>query len=138
MGQGEKSRLSSVSDPSNTRKTQVANMVSRKNASLVGVQLIRSGAIQRLACHFATSKGDIMREYKTIKEFYEAVKRGDIDESKLEIVLDNDCTSFYKGPAYNDNGDELDNKIRVEEANGYYDIEKLYPLLFPKAKVEWC
>ena len=73
-------------------------------------------------------------EYKTIKDFYEAVKSGVIDESKLEIVLDNDCTYFYCGPPSHDAND----KIRVLEANGYYDIIKLYPLLFPKAKVEWC
>lgn len=72
-----------------------------------------------------------MKKYKTIKELYEAVKKGDIDEAKMEIILDNDCTSFYIGPSN-------DNEIQVEEANGYYDIEKLYPLLFPKAKVEWC
>ena len=75
-----------------------------------------------------------MREYNTIKEFYNAVKAGIIDESKLEIVLDNDCTSFYTGPTSDDTTDE----IRVIEANGCYDVEKLYPLLFPKAQVEWC
>ena len=71
-----------------------------------------------------------MRNYKTIKEFYKAVKSGDIDEAKLEIVLDNDCTNFYVGSS--------NDEIRVEEANGYYDIEKLYPLLFPAATVGWC
>ena len=79
-----------------------------------------------------------MKGYKTIKEFYEAVKAGEIDESKLEIILDNDCTSFYIGPSEDERGNELDNEIEVAEANGYYDIEKLYPLLFPKAKVKWC
>lgn len=69
-----------------------------------------------------------MKEYKTIKEFYTAVKSGKIDESELTIILDNDCTGFYAG----------EEEIRVAEANGYYDIEKLYPLLFPKATVEWC
>jgi len=80
-----------------------------------------------------------MKGYKTIKELYEAVKRGEIDESKLEIVLDNDCTNFYLGPPVeDDDGITVANEIEVEEANGYYDIEKLYPLLFPKAKVDWC
>ena len=80
-----------------------------------------------------------MKKYKTIRELYEAVKAGKIDESKLEIVLDNDCTNFYLGsPFEDDDGVMTANKIVVEEANGYYDIEKLYPLLFPKAKVMWC
>jgi len=76
-----------------------------------------------------------MKGYETIKELYEAVKSGEVDESKLEIVLDNDQTSFYVGPGEDDNGNEIDNEIRVAEANGYRDIESLYPLLFPKAKV---
>ncbi len=71
---------------------------------------------------------------KTLKELYDKVKSREIDESKLQIVLDNDCTMFYVGEP----GEDDDNEIEVEEANGYYDIEKLYPLLFPKAKVEWC
>lgn len=81
-----------------------------------------------------------MKKFQTIKELYEAVKKGEIDESKLEITLDNDCTSFACGPIYDEEtGDDIEeNKIRVDEANGYYDIEHLYPLLFPKATVEWC
>ena len=70
-----------------------------------------------------------MNKYKTIKDFYEAVKAGEIEESELTIVLDNDCTNFYIG---------LDNEVRVDEANGYMDVEKLYSILFPKANVEWC
>jgi hypothetical protein len=79
-----------------------------------------------------------MKTFKTIKELYDAVKSGEIDETKLGIVMDNDDTSFYVGPARDENGNDLDNEILVEEANGYHDIEKLYPLLFPKAEVEWC
>lgn len=67
----------------------------------------------------------------TIKELHDKVKAGEIDESKLIIIMDNDCTNFYIGP------DEED-EINVSEANGYNDIEKLYPILFPNAKVEWC
>ena len=77
-------------------------------------------------------------EYETIKDFHAAVKNGDIDESKLEIVLDNDNTGFYTGPAVDDEGNENDNEIIVEEARGYYDVEALYRLLFPRAKVGWC
>lgn len=77
-------------------------------------------------------------KFKTIKELYEAVKSGHIDESKLVIILDNDHTSFYNGNPQEDENFDYINEITVEEADGYYDIEKLYPLLFPKAKVEWC
>ena len=79
-----------------------------------------------------------MNKYKTIKDFYEAVKAGEIEESELDIVLDNDCTNFYIGPDNDKNGNELDNEVRVDEANGYMDVEKLYSILFPKANVEWC
>ena len=77
-----------------------------------------------------------MKEYKTIAALHKAVQSGEIDESKLSITLDNDSTYFADGPLEDDN--ELDNKIQVEEANGYYDIGPLYALLFPKASVEWC
>lgn len=75
---------------------------------------------------------------KTIKELYEKVKSGEIDESKLKIVLDDDCTFFYVGPSEDDKGEEIDNEIVIEEANGFYDIDKLYSLLFPKSDVNWC
>ena len=77
-------------------------------------------------------------KFQTIKELYEAVKAGKIDETKLEIVLDNDHTGFYLGPAEDEDGNDTDNEIEVAEANGYSDIEHLYPLLFPKATVGWC
>ena len=79
-----------------------------------------------------------MNKYKTIKDFYEAVQAGEIEESELDIVLDNDCTNFYIGSDNDKNGNELDNEVRVDEANGYMDVEKLYSILFPKANVEWC
>ena len=78
------------------------------------------------------------KKYDTIKELCEAVKNGDIDESNLCIVLDNDRIGFYVGPSEDKEGNNIDNEIEVKESNGYYDIEKLYSLLFPKAKVEWC
>ena len=72
---------------------------------------------------------------KTLKELYDKVKSGEINEADLTIVLDNDCTSFYVG----DMSCEAESpEIKVDQANGYYDIEHLYPLLFPKATVEWC
>lgn len=71
------------------------------------------------------------KQFATIKELYQAVQDGKIREEDLIITLDNDCTSF--GDESRDGG-----KIVVGEANGYYDIEPLYKLLFPKAIVNWC
>lgn len=68
-----------------------------------------------------------MLEFDTIKELYIAIKNGELQESKLRIVLDNDCTLFYYG--------DEDNRIVVRETNGYNDIELLYKLLFQKADV---
>ena len=79
-----------------------------------------------------------MKHYKTIKALHEAVKSGEIKEADLTIILDNDCTSFYEGRGWDDEDNEIDNEIEVDEANGYRDIDKLYPLLFPQATVEWC
>jgi hypothetical protein len=80
-------------------------------------------------------KGEVMN-LRTIKELYDKVKAGEIDESKLVVIMDNDCTSFYVGDPYEaDEPEEIE--INVSEASGYHDIEALYPLLFPKATVEW-
>lgn len=73
---------------------------------------------------------------KTIKELHDKVKSGEIDESQLQIILDNDCTNFYINPHVNGDNNEIE--IEIEEADGYNDIEHLWPLLFPKATVEWC
>jgi hypothetical protein len=79
-----------------------------------------------------------MKAFGTIEELYKAVQAGQIDESELTVVLDNDSTSFYTGPFTDADGNELDNSIDVAEANGKMDIEELYRLIFPKARVEWC
>lgn len=71
-------------------------------------------------------------KYGTIKELYEAAKNGNIDESKLMIIVDNDNTGFY----IEDGGDDCDNSVC--EGNGEYDVEELYRLLFPKAMVDRC
>lgn len=68
-----------------------------------------------------------MIELENISDLVKMVRNGEIDESKLEIYLDNDCTGFWI----------KDQQISVSESHGYYDIEPLYKLLFPKAKVEW-
>ena len=67
---------------------------------------------------------------KTIKELYDKVKSGEIDESKLEIILDtsNDVFFMYQN-------EEI---IIQEEKEGDLDIKSLYKLIFPKAFVSWC
>jgi len=72
-----------------------------------------------------------MEKYKTIKEVQDAVKSGELDESKLTVVMDNDCSNIYNGPC-----EDIENCIFNGE--GYYDTEELWPLVFPKATVEWC
>lgn len=70
-----------------------------------------------------------MKKYKTITELYKAVQSGEIDESELTIVLDNDWTGWYLSEY---DGDE-DNSIG--DGDGYDDYRELYELLFPKAEV---
>lgn len=67
-------------------------------------------------------------ELSTIKELCDKIKSGEIDESKLTIMLDRDDTYFYI------QGDKL--KIKECEMPGS-DIEILYKLLFPKASIGW-
>ena len=69
---------------------------------------------------------------KTIAELYKKVTTGEI-VGQLEIVVDGDSTYFYHGPNEDEKGNEIDNEIKIKEANGIYDTEKLYQLLFPDA-----
>jgi len=70
----------------------------------------------------------------TIKELFEKTKTGEIDPAALIITVDNDETFFCSADP--DTGDER--RIDVPEANGHYDVMKLYRLLFPGATVEKC
>jgi hypothetical protein len=70
----------------------------------------------------------IMERFTTLKGLVKAVKQGQIDESELSIIMDNDCSFVYLA------GQER----AIYRGQGYYDIEDLWPLIFPKAKVEWC
>lgn len=72
-------------------------------------------------------------KFNTIKDLKNAILEGKVDEGRLEIVLDNDCTNFYLH-----NGTDEPDEITIKSANGYYDIEELYSLVFSKAKVDWC
>ncbi len=74
------------------------------------------------------------KSYKSIKAVKKACDSGEIDESRLKIVMDNDETSFYCDGERDSDGC----RPNIFNGNGYRDIESLYPLVFPKAKVEWC
>ena len=74
-----------------------------------------------------------MAKYRSIADVKKACESGEIDESKLEIVMDNDDTGFYYGER-----DEDGYRPCIFNGEGYHDIEKLYPLVFPKADVGWC
>lgn len=71
-------------------------------------------------------------KYKTLQELTIGIKTGEIDEAKVRIILDNDNTCVELMGV----GDE--NPPALYRGNGYCDIEDLWPLLFPKAQVEWC
>ena len=64
--------------------------------------------------------------YETLKELIQAIKNGEVDESKMTVSIDNDSTSIY-----------LDDE-KLFNGGGYDDILDLYELLFPKADVDWC
>jgi len=77
-----------------------------------------------------------MEQYKTLKEVFEAVKSGELDDSKFVIVMDNDCSNIYVGPCEDESGNDIENCIY--KGKGYADTEDMWPLLFPNASVEWC
>lgn len=77
-----------------------------------------------------------MEKYKTLEELHKAVKSGEIDESKMEVFMDNDYSRVYYGPYTDSDGKEIDNCIF--RGKGYNDVQDLWPLVFPKANVDWC
>lgn len=86
-----------------------------------------------------------MKKYKTLKEVVAAIKSGELDESNLRVVMDNDHTGIYdKSRCICTDEDKKDKEHwcdcdeKIFTGNGYYDIEPLYELLFPKADVQWC
>lgn len=76
------------------------------------------------------------KTYKTIAELVKAVKSGELDEDKMEIIMDNDCTHIYYGPIENPEMDDWGPCIFT--GKGYEDCADLWPLVFPKAMVDWC
>ena len=77
-----------------------------------------------------------MKEYENIKALKTAIEKGEVKEDDLQIILDNDNVSFYCWDEEFDPDNFID--IEVDGAGGYRDIEELYKLVFPKAKVNWC
>jgi len=79
------------------------------------------------------NNSNMKTNYKTLKELKEAIDSGKIDGKKLQILLDNDDTSYY----YDNGSGGI--KIEVESAgSGYYDYHELYELSFPLSMVEEC
>lgn len=72
-------------------------------------------------------------KYKTIKDVYEACKNDDVDESKLEIIVDSDYTGFCLSSDVDGEDDDM-----ICRGNGEDDVTELYRLLFPKAVVDRC
>ncbi len=77
-----------------------------------------------------------MAKYKTIQEVVEAVKDGREDESKLEVIQDNDCSHIYNGPAEDADGNKIEDTC-IFRGMGYGDTDALWELVFPKATVMW-
>ena len=76
------------------------------------------------------------RNYANIRALKVAIEKNEIKEEDLQITLNNDNVSFFSGDEEKDPDNFI--WIEVESAGGYSDIEELYKLLFPKAKVNWC
>ena len=64
-------------------------------------------------------------KYKTLQEVYNAVKSGELDESKISIYMDNDCSSIRHEDGFD-----------LYESDAGYDAEELWPVLFPKAYLD--
>ncbi|KKM93691.1 hypothetical protein LCGC14_1205770 [marine sediment metagenome] len=77
-----------------------------------------------------------MKKYETLSKLVKAVKSGEIDESKLVVIQDNDCSSVYNGPPEEDDNYDVINEIYA--GDGYADTDDLWKALFPAADVQWC
>ena len=80
-----------------------------------------------------------MSKYKTIKDLLEAIRVGEVNEPDIRVILDNDKTTVELG-YWVEGVDEDDSEEQepLYDGKGYYDIEDLWPLILPQAKVEWC
>lgn len=79
-----------------------------------------------------------MQGFKTIQDLYKAVQSGRINEKELSVSISDDLTLFWVGPLTDDDGNpQTQNEVGVLEAKGFYDVIRLYKILFPKADVWW-
>ncbi len=77
-----------------------------------------------------------MKKYANLTELVAAVRSGELDEYKLVVIQDNDCSSVYNGQPELDENYNFVNEIY--NGNGYADTDDLWKALFPTAIVEWC
>lgn len=75
--------------------------------------------------------------YKTLNELLVGIKKGEVEESDIRVVMDNDNTCVEIGH-WTKGYDEFDDDNLLYCGNGYVDVEDLWPLVLPKAVVEWC
>ena len=71
--------------------------------------------------------------FSTLKDLVAAVRRGEVAEDRLRVVMDNDSSSVYLESLASDAEPE-----NIYTGRGHYDVEDLWPLVLPKAEVEWC
>ena len=75
-----------------------------------------------------------MAAYEELPELVAAVRAGDIDESQLLVMMDNDASYvMYEGPV---SDLPIGDDACLWKGNGDYDVNELWPLVFPKAAVE--
>ena len=66
-----------------------------------------------------------MIQINSVEELLDAVKSGEVDESKLEIVFESDVSYYYLG----------EEEINIKYAGGDQDADMLCQLLFPLSNV---
>ena len=66
-----------------------------------------------------------MIQINSVEELLDAVKSGEVDESKLEIVFESDESYYYLG----------EEEINIKYAGGDQDAGMLCQLLFPLSNV---
>lgn len=74
--------------------------------------------------------------YDSVVDMINGMKRGDFDQTKLKIEVDNDGVFFGLWEDFED--EESFQEITITfGGNGYQDVRELYAILFPLAEVYW-
>ena len=76
------------------------------------------------------------KKFKSIKALHEACKFGEVDETKLHILIDNDDLIVYECPCNFEDFEDC-TEIKIDGYHGYADVEDLWKLVFPSANVSW-